>query len=189
MTITKKITTMVLTLAALTILFSSCAQRKAVVKEEEPAVKEAPKAEPAEKVQVTEPISEADVQVEGLEREGVDVSSRDVMERFDDIHFDFDQYAIRPEDEATLKRLANWLIRNAGSRVTVEGHCDERGTAEYNLALGERRATAVQRYLAANGVDPSRVNTVSYGEERPVDPGHNESAWSRNRRAHFVVSR
>jgi len=80
-----------------------------------------------------------------------------------------------------LKKYPMWM-------VTVEGHCDERGTAEYNLALGERRAVAVKTYLVALGISPDRLRTVSYGKEFPFDPGHNETAWSKNRRAHFVIT-
>ena len=84
-------------------------------------------------------------------------------------------------DAAILKKYPSWVI-------TIEGHCDERGTAEYNLALGERRATSVKTYLVSLGIAPDRLRTVSYGKEFPFDPGHNEDAWSKNRRAHFVIT-
>ena len=105
----------------------------------------------------------------------------------EDIHFAFDSFLLDAEAESLLERKAAWLQDNADVSVQIEGHCDERGTSDYNLALGERRANAVQQYLAALGIDYNRLSTISYGEEVPVDPGHNEAAWSRNRRAHFVL--
>jgi peptidoglycan-associated lipoprotein len=107
----------------------------------------------------------------------------------EDIYFDYDQATLSEAGRATLEKHAVWLQTNRSARVTVEGHCDERGTVEYNLALGEQRAQAARDYLASLGVDSSRLTTVSLGKERPLDPSHNEQAWSRNRRAHFVVLR
>jgi len=107
---------------------------------------------------------------------------------FSDIHFDFDSYNIRAADEAVLQRISNWLRENDQVRVMIEGHCDERGTNEYNMALGEQRALAARRYLVNLGVGAARLGTVSYGEEQPLDPRSTEEAWAKNRRAHFVVS-
>ena len=101
-------------------------------------------------------------------------------------YFDLDEAVIRPADLAALEVHARVLRDNPQRRVMVEGHCDERGTREYNLALGERRADAVMSFLTASGVPASRVESVSYGEERPDDPGHTEAAWSRNRRAVLI---
>ncbi len=101
-------------------------------------------------------------------------------------YFEFDQAVISRDDLETLDKHARVLRENPASRVLVEGHCDERGTREYNLALGERRADAIRGYLVAAGVPESRVETISYGEERPADPGHTEAAWSRNRRAELA---
>ncbi|MBI5142059.1 MAG: peptidoglycan-associated lipoprotein Pal [Nitrospirae bacterium] len=106
---------------------------------------------------------------------------------FSDIHFDYDRYDIRPDEKPVLGKVVDWLMNNPKSRLTIEGHCDERGTNEYNLALGERRASAAMKFLTAMGIDKGRTATVSYGEERPVDTGHNEEAWAMNRRAHFVA--
>ena len=106
---------------------------------------------------------------------------------FKDIHFDFDKYDIRPEDAAILKENAALLEKNPGAKVQIEGHCDERGTIEYNLALGERRANNTKKYLISLGTPESRISTISYGKERPLDPGHNEEAWAKNRRGHIVV--
>lgn len=105
-----------------------------------------------------------------------------------DAFFDFDQYAIRPDQRATLDRDAVWLRKQATVKIVVEGHCDERGTAQYNMALGERRAQAVKEYLASLGIDSSRIQVVSYGKERPFATGHDDKAWAENRRGHFVVT-
>jgi len=105
-----------------------------------------------------------------------------------DIHFDFDRYDIRPTDSAILKENAALLNKFTNVKIQIEGHCDERGTVEYNLALGERRATSAKNYLVSLGVASVRISTISYGEEKPLDSGHNEEAWTKNRRAHTLVT-
>lgn len=102
--------------------------------------------------------------------------------------FDFDSYALTEAARTVLDANAKLLRDNASARVVIEGHCDERGTAEYNLALSERRAAAAQAYVVSLGVPASRVKIVSYGKEFPFDPGHDEAAWAKNRRAHFVIT-
>ncbi len=104
------------------------------------------------------------------------------------IHFDFDKYDIRPQDAEILKQNAEVLKRFPTVKIQIEGHCDERGTEEYNLALGERRANSAKRYLISLGISADRITTISYGEERPLDPAHNEEAWAKNRRAQFVIT-
>ena len=104
-----------------------------------------------------------------------------------DIHFDFDKYDILPEDAGILKENAALLMNYPKVKIQVEGHCDERGTNEYNLALGERRANAAKKYLLSLGISTDRISSISYGEEKPLDAGHNEEAWSKNRRGHFVI--
>ncbi len=104
-----------------------------------------------------------------------------------DVFFDFDKSELRTDAVAQLKTNANWLGEQAGRKVIIEGHCDERGTNEYNLALGERRANSAKDYIVNLGVEPARLKTVSYGEEKPFAQGHNEEAWAQNRRAHFVA--
>lgn len=99
------------------------------------------------------------------------------------VHFDFDKSNLMSEARAVLDRQAEWLIQYTGYSVTVEGHCDERGTREYNLALGERRANAAKDYLVFLGIDPARLRTISYGKERPEAVGSNEAVWAQNRRA------
>src|SRR5437899_5237601 len=98
------------------------------------------------------------------------------------IHFDYDKAIIRGGDAAVLDQKVAILQANPALRIRISGHCDERGSDEYNLALGNRRATAAKQYLVSHGIDAGRVETVSYGEERPIDPGHNEEAWAKNRR-------
>jgi peptidoglycan-associated lipoprotein len=104
-----------------------------------------------------------------------------------DIHFDFDKYDIRPGDAEILGANAQWLKAHPNYLVLIEGHCDERGTNEYNLALGDRRAKSTMNFLVSRGVAASRISVVTYGEERPVCTEKNEACWSKNRRAHFLV--
>jgi peptidoglycan-associated lipoprotein len=104
-----------------------------------------------------------------------------------DIQFDFDKYDIRPGDARALDADATWLKANPRNLVLIEGHCDERGTNEYNLALGERRAKSTMNYLVAQGVQASRITIISYGKERPICTEHNEGCWAKNRRAHFLT--
>lgn len=106
---------------------------------------------------------------------------------FEAIRFDFDKYDLRPEAREILREHADWLLKHTEFEVIIEGHCDERGSGEYNLALGERRAEAARDYFVTLGVDNGRLTTISYGEELPLDPSHNEDAWAKNRRDHFVV--
>ena len=104
-----------------------------------------------------------------------------------DVFFDFDKYDIRPGDAKTLDSNASWLKSNPNHLVLIEGHCDQRGTNEYNLALGERRAKSTMNYLVSQGVQANRITIISYGEERPQCTEHTESCWAKNRRAHFLV--
>ena len=104
-----------------------------------------------------------------------------------DIHFDFDKYDIRSQDTEILKENAALLKKYPNVKIQIEGHCDERGTTEYNVALGERRANSTKRYLLSLGISADRLSTISYGEEKPADPGHTEDAWAKNRRAHFII--
>lgn len=103
------------------------------------------------------------------------------------IHFEFNKYRIRGEDKPKLEAIAGLLRDNGDFKLLIEGHCDERGTNEYNMGLGEQRALSTKRYLASLGVSESRFTTISYGEERPLDLGHNDAAWDKNRRCQFRV--
>ncbi len=106
----------------------------------------------------------------------------------DRVYFDLDQYAVRADAQPVLAAQAAWLNRYPAVRVRIEGNCDERGTAEYNLALGARRANSVQEFLVGHGVDPSRISTISYGKEKPIDPGEGEEAWQHNRNGHTAIT-
>lgn len=147
---------------------------------------------------VEEPIIEPDIADDTTALTGDDLPLTDQPEDaiyvepvstvFEDIHFEFDRYNILARDEAVLSGIARWLGENDRVDVLIEGHCDERGTSEYNMALGEQRALAARRYLVGLGVAADRLTTISYGEERALDPRSTESAWAKNRRAHFVIS-
>ena len=108
-------------------------------------------------------------------------------DKLEAIYFDFDKYAIKPEGRDALKRNADWLQQNPGAKVVVEGNCDDRGTNEYNMALGQRRADSAAKYLMDLGIAKDRIGTVSFGEEKPVCTEKTEACWSKNRRDDFVV--
>ncbi|UCD86162.1 MAG: peptidoglycan-associated lipoprotein Pal [Deltaproteobacteria bacterium] len=103
------------------------------------------------------------------------------------VYFDFDEYILTEEARETLNENAEWLREHPGAKIQIEGHCDERGTVEYNLALGQKRAESTRDYLVTLGIDNKQMSTISYGEEVPADPDHNEQAWVKNRRAEFVI--
>jgi peptidoglycan-associated lipoprotein len=128
-----------------------------------------------------EPVPSDDVAGRSLDDLNRDSPLRAVFFEYDSSEIGDAGRTVLQANAAVLKKYATWVI-------TIEGHCDERGTAEYNLALGERRAVAARTYLVSLGIDASRLRTVSYGSEFPFDPAHQESAWSRNRRAHFVIT-
>ena len=172
------------------VILSGCTQ-KSVVKEE-PSDKSAELSQAAKDAKEAERIREEEAKKEfekslvakktpGIE--GTVLESRMLK----DIHFDFDKYNIQPREAETLKENSALLKRYPGMKFQIEGHCDERGTGEYNLALGERRANSAKKYLVSLGIEPGRISTISYGEERPFDQGHSEDAWTKNRRAHFVI--
>ena len=104
-----------------------------------------------------------------------------------DIHFDFDQSEIRKSEKGLLDEINTWMLDHPGTALMIEGHCDERGTLEYNLALGERRGLSIRTYITGLGTNPDRLHTISYGEEQPLATESNEEAWAQNRRGHFLV--
>lgn len=134
-----------------------------------------------------------EVSPDGSETSGTDNDTRSEEERdlalTQTVYFEYDRAEIRADGREAIRENADLFRKWSNWTVTLEGHCDERGTNEYNLALGERRAKAVQRALEAEGIASSRIRTISYGEERPSDPGHTETSWSRNRRVEFRVAR
>jgi peptidoglycan-associated lipoprotein len=118
------------------------------------------------------------------------VSLEESIKAFQDqlIYFDFDMFSLSAESRDILAQKASFLKNNSNLNVQIQGNCDERGTTEYNLALGERRAKAAQDYLVSLGIDSARISTISYGKERPIDPGHTEEAWTKNRNDQFVIT-
>lgn len=115
--------------------------------------------------------------------------SEEMAKIFQNIHFDFDKYDIRPDARPILNTIGKYLLAHPELEILIEGHCDERGTREYNLVLGEQRALSTRRYLVSLGVSPKRLHTVSYGEDKPLDPRSNEEAWVKNRRAEFKIAK
>ena len=105
----------------------------------------------------------------------------------EDIYFSFDNKSLTDKARATLDRNASWIKNNPSAKIQIEGNCDERGTVEYNLALGEKRANSAKMYLVKMGIVETQLLTISYGKEKPIDPGHNEEAWAKNRRDHFTI--
>jgi peptidoglycan-associated lipoprotein len=134
------------------------------------------------------PVAEEKKEVVVEKKEEVVVYKVPDMVMQEDIYFDFDKSTLTPAAQDNLLRKAEWLRENSDATVTIEGHCDDRGTAEYNLALGDRRAESAKAFLVDLGIDSARLTTISYGEERPVDPRNTEEAWAKNRRDHFVVN-
>ncbi len=135
----------------------------------------------------TAPAESAGTRVAAAEAAAGVAATEEKASPFKDIHFDFDKSAIREDAKPVLAAVADYMKKNKGAKLVIEGHCDERGTAEYNMALGDRRAESARKYLASLGVQAAVLSTVSYGKEKPLDPGHNEDAWAKNRRDHFVV--
>ena len=117
---------------------------------------------------------------------GVQVTE-EMKSPFADIHFDFDKSLIKDGDKPTLQKIATYLKQHPRAGVRIEGNCDERGTPEYNMALGERRAESAKKYLIGLGVPAKEISTISFGKEKPLDPGHSEEAWTKNRRDHFDI--
>lgn len=134
-----------------------------------------------------ETVSERQARLSGLDRE--DITGRyieDSSVSFDDIYFDFDQYTLKDNAKPVLREISSWLMKN-DAKLLIEGHCDERGTNEYNLGLGDRRSSSAKQYLVASGVSAVKIETISYGEEKPQCVDKSESCWYKNRRAHLVV--
>ena len=179
----------ILLILCIALFMTGCA-KKTVVKEEpsakkeeavkmETAKQEAAKEEAARKELEKSLIAKKEPGIEGV------VFESSLLK---DIHFDFDKYDIRPGDAAILKGNAEVLKKYPTMKIQIEGHCDERGTIEYNLALGERRASSTKNYLLSIGISAERISTISYGKEKPSDPGHTDEAWAKNRRAHTIIT-
>lgn len=158
--------------------FTSCAKR--VVKDEGRVVAE------QEDIQGLKGEGVTEEELEAARRKVAELREKESI-KISNIYFAFDDFSLSEEAKRTLLEDAAWLLNNPQEEVVIEGHCDERGTAEYNIALGERRANSAKRYLINLGVKPGQLSTISYGEEKPADPGHDEEAWAKNRRAEFVI--
>ncbi len=159
-----------------------CSQQTAAKPQEStPPQKAEAKQEPAKKVPA-KPSQESSL--EALQKGTLGKSGEGPLR---DVNFDFDRADLRPDAREILKSNATWLKANPQAKVEVEGHCDERGTNEYNLALGAKRAESVKQYLIDLGISASALSTISYGEELPLCKEQNEACWAKNRRAHFVV--
>jgi len=175
---------LILSLSCLLVVafFASCRKAVEETPPPPPQVKEQPKVEKVEKPPVKEP--------ELTEEE---IFARKTLEEINAekplnvIRFDFDKYFIRDDAKSVLQQNAAWLKKWPSTRILIEGHCDERGTEEYNLALGEKRAKATLDYLLSLGVTSDRIKTISYGKSQPIDMGHDEAAWAQNRRAQFTI--
>lgn len=151
-----------------------------------PAVTTPPPPPPPQRVEEALPVPPEPLSEDSIANRSLDDLNRDSP--FRPVFFDLDAAELDDTGRTTAQMNADLLKKYSTWVVTVEGHCDERGTAEYNLALGERRSVAVKTYLVSLGIAPDRIRTVSYGKEFPFDPGHNEEAWAKNRRAHFVIT-
>jgi peptidoglycan-associated lipoprotein len=133
------------------------------------------------------PVPAAETRVAAAEAAAGMAATEEKASIFQDIRFDFDKSFIREDAKPTLAKIADYMKKNAGAKLSIEGYCDERGTAEYNMALGDRRANSAKKYLVSLGVPAGALSTISFGKEKPLDPGHTEEAWAKNRRAHFVL--
>ena len=193
MTATKKLIGIITILACVLFLTAVACSRKAKEEPTQPAqeipTKQQIPEETAEKapIEVRESWQEPQVKEESVELSLVDeLNARKVLKT---VYFDFDKYDLREDTIATLRENAEWLKANPSYSIMLEGHCDERGTIEYNLELGAKRATAAMNYIVSLGLKAERFKTVSYGEEKPADPGHDEAAWAMNRRVEFVIEK
>jgi peptidoglycan-associated lipoprotein len=182
----KGILCVALVLVAMALLLSlGCAKKKVTPTGEFPSVP-APSRTPAE--EITQPEVKAQEMPAPVQEEIADEIAA-AASKLKDVFFAFDDYSLTQEAREILASDGKVLAQTSNLKIVIEGHCDERGTVEYNLALGEKRALSAKNYLVSYGIEPSRISFVSYGKERPFDPGHDEAAWAKNRRAHFVVQK
>ena len=181
-------------MVGLGILFESGCAKKAVKVLEKPSlpaeqIKESPRGPAAEMPGSNATLGEAAIPTEAQAPTafGETISEGRTNAPMLPIYFDFDRFNIRDDMKTRIEGDAQFLLDHPEVRIEIQGNCDERGTNEYNLALGERRTKSAQAYLVNMGVNPDRIKTVSFGEERPLDPGHNKKAWAKNRRDDFVI--
>ena len=166
------------------LLFTASCAKKAV-KDDTSLSQQAADEAAAEKARQEELARQRAIEEARIKEEAIQKAKDNFLN--EDIHFEFDSAVLTPDAQEILKTKAEWLQNNPNVKSTIEGHCDERGTLEYNLALGERRASGAKSFLVDLGIPASRLTAISYGEERPVDPGQNEAAWAKNRRCHLTI--
>jgi peptidoglycan-associated lipoprotein len=170
------------------LIFTGCAEKKSVVTSDTGKTQEITSGTKTDQQDTTNAQEKNDAQRAALDQ-SVDLEKMAKKESpVSDINFDFDSSSIRPDARDILKTNADYFTKNRVSSVVIEGHCDERGTSEYNMALGEKRAQETKKYLVNLGIKESMMKTVSFGKENPLDPASTEEAWAKNRRAHFVVN-
>lgn len=186
----------VMLIFSVSFMFMTGCAKKAISKDEGMVSEQ--KSAPAQSAVQAKPASPAPVPVApppgdlkelALRQDAAAAADKEKAEKveFEDIRFAYDKANIESGARETLNKIAGWMLKNKNYTLVIEGNCDERGTVEYNLALGQRRADAAMKYLVDLGVDRAKITTVSYGKERPLDPGHNEEAWTKNRRDNFTV--
>jgi len=190
----RKMIWLVLAVLCVILLVSSGCAQKAAVKESTAPMEEQKVAPQATQEPQKDTAAEDEARRKAMEEQAMKEQAMKEQEAkeaalFADIRFDYDKSIIRTEYRDRLKNQADWFGGNSWQQLTIEGNCDERGTSEYNLALGQRRADAAKKYLIELGVDAGKVKTVSYGKEKPLDPGHDEDAWAKNRRDTFVLAK
>jgi peptidoglycan-associated lipoprotein len=174
----------VIFLVILALLITASCSKKAVTTTKDPTYGSNPSAANSE--QSSTSIQQGDLE-QSQTISTTDSGERVMMVMLEDIYFEFDKSTLTPQAKETLVKKAKWLSTNKDVRVIIEGHCDARGTNEYNLALGDRRAASTKTFLVDLGITPSRLTIISYGEERPLASGNSEEAWAKNRRAHFGI--
>jgi peptidoglycan-associated lipoprotein len=188
----KRIISILVIIAA---MIAGCAQKNIVKSSDQPqketAVAESRQAESREPAKwsvrdtcKSKNVSERDLS--GKRSSETQKTIKDLETRFQNIYFDYDKHLINDNAKALLKKLSSAMLKNQRIRVLIEGHCDDRGTAEYNIALGDRRANAAKQYLSSLGIPAGRIETVSYGKEKPACTESNEECWAKNRRDHLV---
>ncbi|NIA20226.1 MAG: peptidoglycan-associated lipoprotein Pal [Xanthomonadaceae bacterium] len=173
-----KMAVLLILLASVAVMFSACATCKTKKVEEEKVSQPAAMTEPAKIISEKPAVSEGDLSTEQILAVG---------DRLDPVYFDFDKYNLKDLSRNQLAKNAQWMKDNPGAVVRIEGNCDERGSNEYNLALGERRASSAKKYLVYQGISPNQLETISYGEEKSTCDGHYEGCWWKNRRDDFVI--
>lgn len=183
-----------LLLAVLMLVSYGCASKPAQIGQKQLTAEEQARLDQEEALKKRERearISEEDLAKTRADRERLD-RDKALQEKImaipvNNVYFAYDSYSVQPEDLPKIKEVSEWLKLNSAVRIIVEGHCDERGTVEYNLALGQKRAEVVKNHLTKFGIDEKRIRAISFGKEMPADPGHSEDAWAKNRRVHFAL--